>query len=135
MPGPSGTWCCTSWDPTETRQDQRSISTLEAACSQGALRRAGTSKPFKDKVLHVTGAIFGQHKHSVPRDSWDDDARLLSEASSTDPAHLAAFEGGVAWRLCKAMMASHMLCPLHPCALRGPAADQGSVRVWVGPRV
>ena len=59
----------------------------------GRSEKSRDVKPFKDKVLHVTGAIFGQHKHSVPRDSWDDDARLLSEASSTDPAHLAAFEG------------------------------------------
>ena len=51
-------------------------------------------KPFKEKVLHVTGALFGQHKLRDPQDSWDDGSRLLSEGSSTDPAHLTSFEGG-----------------------------------------
>ena len=64
-----------------------------APCA-GRRDRSRDGKPFKEKVLHVTGAIFGQPKLREPQDSWDDGSRLLSVGSSTDPAHLTSFEGG-----------------------------------------
>ena len=36
--------------------------------------------------------MFGMRK-TKPQDSWDDDARLLSETGSTDQGALSGFEG------------------------------------------